>query len=226
MFDTISPRYDLLNRLLSLGMDASWRRALARQLPQGHNLEILDLATGTADVLLTMCRENANITSARGIDRARKMLDIGQAKIEKAGLDRKIILSEGDANKIPFEDRRFDAVSISFGIRNVEDPRVVLGEMFRVLKPGGKALILEFSLPKNRFIRAGHLFYLRQIVPLAGHLVAGNYRAYKYLNQTIEQFPYGDAFENLMIGAGFTKTRTSPLLFGAASVYRGERPAP
>lgn len=224
MFNAISPRYDLLNRLLSFGLDISWRKALARQVPSTPKLDLLDLATGTADVLITMCREKINIERAHGLDRARKMLDIGQEKIERLKLNHKITLTEGDANQIPFPDGRFDVCSISFGIRNVEDPSVVLQEMCRVLKPGGTALVLEFSLPRNALIRSGHLFYLRQVVPLIGFLVSGNVQAYRYLNQTIEKFPYGKEFESLMTQAGFEDVKTLPLLFGTASIYQGRRP--
>lgn len=223
MFNAISARYDLLNRMLSFGLDVSWRNQLANKLPATNQLKVLDLATGTADVLITMCRKNPNVQTAYGLDPAGKMLEIGRKKILKKGLDNRITLQEGDANQIPFADQLFDACSMSFGIRNVEDPSRVLREMFRVLKPGGRALILEFSLPSNAIIRAFHLFYLRHCVPIIGFCVSGNFQAYKYLNQTIENFPYGKDFENLMTQSGFQKVNTQSLLFGTASIYQGER---
>jgi demethylmenaquinone methyltransferase / 2-methoxy-6-polyprenyl-1,4-benzoquinol methylase len=224
MFNDISPKYDLLNRLLSFGLDLSWRQSLARQLPRRESLNVLDLATGTADVLITMCREIPELTSAYGIDRATNMLEIGKKKINRMNLHHIITLQEGDATDIPFPDQHFDACSISFGIRNVDNPSITLHEMFRVLKPGGIALILEFSLPQNMLIRAFHLFYLRFVVPCIGFLFSGNYRAYKYLNQTIEKFPYGKEFESLMIQNNFESVRATPLFFGAASIYQGKRP--
>ena len=227
MFDAISPRYDLLNRLLSFGLDVSWRRQLSRFLPakvgNADLRSLLDLATGTADVLLTLVRDNENIDQAVGIDLAEKMLSIGREKIARANLARKITLRHADANHIPFEANRFDVVTMAFGIRNVEDPAQVLREMHRVLKREGRALILEFSLPANRILRTAHLFYLRTVVPVLGGLVSGHGQAYRYLNQTIESFPYGTAFCRMMEGAGFRNVAAHPLLGGIASIYKGEK---
>lgn len=225
MFDAISPRYDLLNRLLSLGLDIFWRRQLVRFLPVGAgcDLSLLDLATGTADVPLTLVRQSKNIEHAVGIDLADKMLAIGREKITLANLADKITLSHGDANHIPFEDNVFDAVTIAFGIRNVEDHNQVLREMRRVLKPRGRAIILEFSLPENKALRATHLFYLRVVVPAIGGLVSGHGEAYRYLNQTIETFPYGDDFCALMELCGFKKVKAHPLMGGIATIYEGEK---
>ena len=223
MFDAISSKYDLLNHLLSFGIDILWRRELAEHLVKKEKIKVLDLATGTGDVLITFCEKNLYVESAVGIDMSKEMLKVGQKKLFLNNLAKKITLQHGDANHIPFENGTFDNVSIAFGIRNVEDPSVVLKEMQRTLKKGGKVLILEFSLPKNGLIRALHLFYLRTIVPCIGGLIAGHYQAYKYLNQTIEQFPYGDDFLALMDGAGLKYTRAYPLLFGVATIYTGEK---
>lgn len=227
MFDAISPRYDILNRLLSFGLDIAWRKKMIRFLPDnagmGLDLSLLDLATGTADVLLALVRRNQNISRAVGIDLADKMLAIGREKIARANLSDKITLAHGDANHIPFEDNAFDAVTIAFGIRNVEDHNLVLREMRRVLKASGWALILEFSLPENKILRGLHLFYLRTVVPLVGGLISGNFRAYRYLNQTIETFPYGDDFCALMEFCGFKKVKAHPLMGGVASIYVGEK---
>lgn len=243
MFDAISPRYDFLNHLLSLGLDVSWRRQLARFLPAGTGrdpfdlaqdasksvlskveaLSLLDVATGTADVLLTLVKGNPHIEEAVGIDLAEKMLSIGREKIARASLADKITLSHGDANHIPFEADRFDVVTIAFGIRNVEDHNRVLREMHRVLKKEGRALVLEFSLPGNAALRALHLFYLRTLVPLIGGIFSGHYRAYRYLNQTIETFPYGDDFCALMEFCGFKNVKAAPLMGGIATIYVGEK---
>lgn len=225
MFDEISPRYDLLNRLLSFGLDVFWRRQLVRFLPvrTGRDLSLLDLATGTADVPLTLVRRSKNIEYAVGIDLADKMLAIGREKVTRAKLEDKILLSRGDASHIAFNADVFNVVTMAFGIRNVENPLQVLREMHRALKPQGRALILEFSLPENSTLRALHLFYLRTVVPTIGGLISGHGEAYRYLNQTIERFPCGAAFCAIMADAGFHNVTAHPLLGGIATIYRGDK---
>src|SRR3989338_935262 len=223
MFDDISPRYDLLNRLLSFWLDVFWRRQLVRFLPAQHNQKLLDLATGTADVPLTLVRHHKNIEYAVGIDLADKMLSIGQAKITRAKLEDKIALNHGDARQINFTADVFNVVTMAFGIRNVENPLQALREMRRVLKPEGRALILEFSLPQNKILRAAHLFYLRAVVPTIGGLVSGHREAYRYLNQTIERFSYGVEFCRMMTQAGVHNGRAHPLMGGIATIYVGEK---
>ena len=223
MFDRISPRYDFLNRLLAWGLDISWRKRLGRYLPERQGLQLLDLATGTADVPLLLVRHFPNIDNVNGVDMARKMLDIGRAKVDRASLVHKIQLSPGDASQIPFPDSQFDAATMAFGIRNVADPMVVFREMQRVLKPQGRALILEFSLPENAFLRWGHLIYLRTVVPVIGWLVSGHYKAYKYLNSTIETFPHGEKFCRMMREAGFKNVLAHPLFAGVATIYQGDK---
>jgi len=223
MFNDISPRYDFLNHFLSFGIDIFWRRQLAHFLPNRDNLSVLDLATGTGDVLLTLVKCRSQISSAVGIDMAEKMLEIGRQKIAQRKLDHKITLQKGDANRIPFADNSFDVTTIAFGIRNMENPLNVLKEMCRVIKSSGRMLILEFSLPENRLLRIIHLFYLRNIVPAIGHIFSGHYQAYKYLNQTIESFPYGIDFCSLMDQAGFARAQAYPLLGGVATIYVGEK---
>lgn len=223
MFDEISPRYDFLNHILSFGLDIIWRNQLSQYLPKRENLKVLDLATGTADVLISLLKKNKHIQTGFGIDLADKMMDIGRKKIVQQHLDSHITLSHGDAHHIPFNDNTFDAVSIAFGIRNMEHPDRVLNEMHRALNTGGRALILEFSLPQNGLIRAVHIFYLRCLVPIIGALFSGHYKAYQYLNQTIETFPYGNNFCTLMTNAGFTHVKANPLFFGIATIYTGDK---
>ena len=223
MFDDISPKYDFLNHLLSFGLDILWRKHLAKFLTDKDGQKTLDLATGTAAVLLSLFANNSKVRTGCGIDLADKMMAIGRKKIAQKGLEPYITLHHGDANRIPFNEDTFDAVTIAFGIRNMEAPVRVLHEMYRVLNTGGRALILEFSLPQNIMIRHIHLFYLRHCVPLIGALFSGHYTAYCYLNQTIETFPYGDAFCSLMTQAGFKKVETHSLLFGTASIYQGDK---
>jgi demethylmenaquinone methyltransferase/2-methoxy-6-polyprenyl-1,4-benzoquinol methylase len=222
MFDRIAGRYDLLNRLLSSGIDRRWRARLAAQLPPGDNLEVLDLASGTADQLIAL-HATGQVARGVGLDLAEKMLAIGRDKIGRLGLSQKLTLAVGDAENLPVQAASFDAVTISFGIRNMTDPARTLAEMYRALKPGGRALILEFSLPPNRAVRRVYLIYLRHILPRLGALISGDSSAYRYLNETIETFPYGDAFCQLMTSAGFTSVACTPLTFGIASIYAGEK---
>ncbi len=223
MFNRISPRYDFLNRLLSLGLDRVWRKQFTKLLPYRSNLKILDLATGTGDVLLTMVKENSLIQKAYGIDLAQKMLEIGRKKIEKQGLAEKIELHHADAQHIPFPENTFDVVTMAFGIRNMPSTPDVLKEIYRVLQSGGESLILEFSLPTNRFLRFLHLFYLRTIVPVIGGIFSGNREAYRYLNQTIEAYPYGKKFCQLLSQQGFIQIKAKLLTFGIATMYQAQK---
>lgn len=222
MFDRISPTYDRLNKILSFGRDGSWRRAAALHLPQKENLHVLDLATGTADQLISLFESKASIASAVGIDLSSEMLQIGSKKIESKSYCGRIELVRADAEKIPFENGRFDAATFSFGIRNVTDPLISLKEIHRVLKPGGRCLILEFSLPPV-FIRGFYLFYLRRILPRIGGWISKQPAAYRYLNETIETFPSGKSFLALMDRASFKKTQAYPMALGGVTLYAGEK---
>lgn len=218
MFNQISPTYDVINRVLSFGRDVAWRKKVARHLPLRPHLHVLDLATGTCDQLAAFFQAGVSIHKAVGIDVAEKMLDIGRAKMAPYPVELKV----GDAQKIPFEADRFDAVSISFGIRNVENPSLALEEMHRVLKTEGKCLILEFSMPP-KIIRPFFLLYLRHILPRLGGFLSKQNAAYRYLNQTIETFPSGESFLTLMRKAGFTKVKRISMNLGSVSLYVGEK---
>ena len=222
MFDRIAHRYDLLNHLLSGNRDIVWRKRMAAILPTRGNLDALDLATGTCDQLLTLA-DTGKLRSGIGIDLAEKMLEVGREKIAQKNLGALLTLQTGDAGAIPFADASFDTVTISFGIRNVLDVPTALREMYRVLRPSGRALILEFSLPRNAIIRRGYLFYFRHILPRLGGLISGDSYAYRYLNQTVETFPYGDAFRSLMTDAGFTDVHATEVTFGIATIYSGDK---
>ena len=223
MFNDISGRYDFLNKFLSFGLDIGWRNRLSRYLPKNSNLKLLDLATGTGDVILTLMKRCPRITSAVGIDMADQMLEIGRKKVEQAGFAQKIKLQPGNANHTMFDHDIFDAVTIAFGIRNVPEPMRVLAEMQRVLKKGGRALVLEFSIPQNPIIKAVSLFYLRNILPFLGAFISGNPKAYRYLNQTVEIFPHGEEFCAMLEEAGFQNVKAIPLTFGIATIYQGEK---
>jgi demethylmenaquinone methyltransferase/2-methoxy-6-polyprenyl-1,4-benzoquinol methylase len=220
MFDRIAPTYDLVNRLLSFNLDVRWRREVHSHLPKVDDLRLLDLATGTGDQVIAMTR-TGGIGSAVGMDMSVEMLAIGREKVAEAGLSEVISMENGDATALPFEDDSFDAVTISFGIRNVVHVDKALAEMRRILRPGGRAIILEFSLPRNPVVRLGHLMYLRYVLPLVGGLVSRDWNAYRYLNTTIEAFPYGEAFTAKMRDAGFEQAQANPVTFGIATIYVG-----
>lgn len=220
MFDRIAPRYDLLNRLLSFRRDVAWRKALVLALPAGDRLRVLDLATGTADVLISLGAARDKIRRGTGLDKSAGMIARARPKI--AGASAPLDLVRGDACGLGFRDASFDAVTIAFGIRNVPDVPAALREMRRVLRPGGRALILEFSLPANALIRNGYLVYFRHVLPRVGGIVSGDAQAYRYLNESVESFPYGEAFLTLMREAGLRDTKAMPLSFGIATLYAGD----
>jgi demethylmenaquinone methyltransferase/2-methoxy-6-polyprenyl-1,4-benzoquinol methylase len=221
MFDRIAPTYDLLNHLLSLGRDYSWRYRAAEQLGGGEVRKVIDLATGTGDLLLSLLAAREDIAGAVGFDVSENMLDLCREKLCRRGLAERVELVCGDAAAIPFPDDTFDAATMGFGIRNMPDARQTLREIYRVLKPGGAAVILEFSLPKNRAWRWCYLKYLRRVVPLLGALISSDRHAYRYLNESIEGFYAAEDFADLMRHAGFREICVVPLTFGVASIYRG-----
>ena len=223
MFDRIAGRYDLLNHILSFGQDIRWRKKVANILPERTNQSILDLATGTGDQLFYLLQCSKRIAYATGTDLATEMLARGREKIRQRQLQDVISLQEGDAENIRYDDKSFDALTITFGIRNVTDVNKSLAEMYRVLKPGGRVIILEFSLPKNIIIKKLYLLYFRHILPFIGGLISGDRYAYRYLNQTVETFPYGETFCNLISLQGFKKVKMIPLTFGVATIYYADK---
>lgn len=220
MFDRIAGRYDFLNRLLSFRRDVGWRAFLCQHLPEQDDLRVLDLATGTADVLLAVDAQSGRVRTGVGLDRSAGMIQRAKQKIERTP---HLAVLRGDAMHIAARDDSFDVVTIAFGIRNIPDVDRALKEMYRVLVPGGRVLILEFSLPENKPFRALYLWYFRNVLPVLGGWVSGNSTAYRYLNQSVEQFPYGEAFQELMHHAGFAEVRFFPLSLGIATLYRGEK---
>jgi len=223
MFDKISARYDLLNHLLSFGADFHWRKKLIRFLPQKKKIRLLDLATGTADQLMAIVKKSKQVTNALGIDLSEEMIRIGQRKIFDKPYASRITLMKGDATDISLQDESVDCVTLSFGVRNFDSVEKGLSECLRVLTPYGRLLILEFSLPKNRMIKGCHLFYLRHILPHIGGWISRNKEAYRYLNQTIETFPSGNAFCDVMKKAGFVRVKAYPLTMGVVTLYVGEK---
>ena len=223
MFDRIACRYDFLNRFLSFGQDVIWRKKVGDYLPIHDNLHVLDLATGTGDLAITLMSNHANVTDVIGLDLSENMLEIGKRKITEANLANCIQLRKGDATQIEMEDNSFEVITIAFGIRNVTNVALALSEMYRCLKVNGRLIVLEFSLPSNRFIRALYLFYFRYWLPLFGGMISGDKSAYHYLNQSAEKFPYGEAFLERLGQAGFKNAKAHPFTFGVVSIYVAEK---
>ncbi|MDN3504247.1 MAG: bifunctional demethylmenaquinone methyltransferase/2-methoxy-6-polyprenyl-1,4-benzoquinol methylase UbiE [Rhabdochlamydiaceae bacterium] len=224
IFDRISHSYDRINRLLSFGIDIYWRFKLLKYVPKKKTpLKLVDLATGTGDQLFSLLKYRKNIMHAIGLDLSTNMLSVAKKKAKKRDLSHRTVFEDGDAQNIPLNPNCADLVTMSFGIRNVPDTVKCIQEMHRILETGGKSLILEFSLPTNKLIKSLYLFYLRKILPPIGNLLSKDSSAYTYLNQTIETFPYGEDFLELMRQAGFKKVEAKPLTFGIATLYIGEK---
>lgn len=224
MFNRIAQRYDLLNTVLSLGRDAAWRNRLAQYACVDGPVRVLDVAAGTGAVLRALMQRPDRPVLGIGLDNASQMLAIGRRKLARNGLNGSCTLVHGDAGRLPFQDESFDVLTIAFGIRNMPDVPGAVREMRRVLRHGGRLLALEFSLPANAWVRAVYLPYFRHILPRIGGFVSGDREAYRYLNHSVERFPYGEAFCRLLAGGGFGNVRAVPLTFGIATLYQGERP--
>ena len=223
MFDRIAERYDVLNRVLSFRRDVAWRKFLYEKLPDGCGLKVLDLATGTGDVLLGLAAAGDKVAAGVGVDKSAKMLAVGKRKVEERRLTRAVTLLRGDASALGVMGESFDVATMAFGIRNVPNVPEALREIWRVLKPEGRVLILEFSLPRNRIIRGLYLFYFRNILTRIGAFVSGDRHAYRYLNRTVEEFPRGEAFCSILREAGFKNVQAHPLTFGVATLYEGDK---
>lgn len=223
MFNAISPTYDRVNQVMTFGIDRFFRKKLTKQLPQQKGLKVLDAATGTADQILSILKQRPDIASIIGIDLAKAMVDIGRKKTSFHPLKEKISFQIASLLELPFDESTFDVVTIAFGIRNVLDPIKALMECFRVLKPNGKILILEGTIPSHRLLKTLHLFYLRHLLPWIGGILSNHQQAYRYLNQTIETFPQNQAFCALLETAGFLDCQIDPLLKGAATIYSGKK---
>jgi demethylmenaquinone methyltransferase/2-methoxy-6-polyprenyl-1,4-benzoquinol methylase len=221
MFDDISPKYDFLNHFLSFGIDHAWRKKLTRILGRNNPQKVLDVATGTGDLAIAIASLHPG--EIVGIDISVKMLEIGRQKIVARGLSSLISFHEGDAEKIPFPDDTFDAITVAFGVRNYENLRVGLAEMRRVLKPGGIMLILEFSHPEAFPMKQLYAFYSRYIIPPLGRLISGNQRAYSYLPESVAAFPSGKPFLDVLEMTGLKNTRRISLSMGIASIYQAEK---
>ena len=217
MFDMIAPRYDLLNRLMSFGVDQRWRNKTVDALELKPGFRVLDLATGTADLALKVLQRHPE-TKVVGVDPSEGMLKIGRQKVAAKGLSEVCTLEVGDAQALPFPDKSFDGLCMAFGIRNVPDRAKALREMARVVRPDGRIAILELSEPRKGILGPLARFQIRTVVPFMGQLLSGA-REYRYLQESIANFPPPEAFADLMRESGLEVLRVQPLTFGVCCLY-------
>ncbi len=222
MFSAIAPRYDFLNRLLSAGIDRRWRRLAVRALLPASGGLYLDVATGTADVALEIFRQKGADARVAGADISIEMMRFGQQKASRNGLASRMSFVQTPCESLPFKDAAFDSASIAFGIRNVVDRERGLAEMCRVVRPGGRIVILEFSVPDNRIFAMIYNFYFTSLLPRIGGLFSKK-SAYTYLPESVQAFPAPEVFERMMIAAGCESVGRTPLTFGIATLYAGTR---
>jgi demethylmenaquinone methyltransferase/2-methoxy-6-polyprenyl-1,4-benzoquinol methylase len=222
MFDNVAPTYDFLNRFLSLGIDVYWRKKAIAKLKKDQPKIILDVATGTADVALETNKQ-LSPTKIIGVDISAQMLEVGRTKIQKSGVSQIIELQLGDSENLQFADATFDASTLSFGVRNFENVEKGLQEIYRVLKPNGKLIVLEFSRPRNFPLKQLFNVYFKYILPIIGKLTSKDPRAYTYLYESVQAFPDREAFTALMQKAGFQKATYEAWTIGIVCCYVGEK---
>ena len=221
MFDNIANRYDLLNSILSLGIHKGWRKKCVRLLGAKQPKHILDVATGTADFAIECAKLNPE--KITGIDISEGMMQMGREKLKKQNLDRLIQLEYGNAETVTFPDNSFDAIVVGFGVRNFQDLEKGLANLYRVLKPGGQLVVLEFSYPRNALIKAGYNFYFTYITPLVGKIFSKDTRAYSYLTESVKAFPNNEKFTGILNALHYKNTHFTPLSAGIAAIYYGEK---
>lgn len=220
MFDRISPRYDLLNRLISFGLDLRWRKRAVVLLGELHGKTVLDLCCGSGDFIAIIRKMYGENVTTIGVDFARNMLTIADRRFTPASSGQ-LLLCQGDALRIPLADESVDAVTIGFGIRNIADKPAAFAEILRILKPGGQLVMLEPAWPKNRIVRRLFAFYFKYVMGVVGGLISGDFAAYRYLHDSVLDFPELDAFVALMTASGFIDAKALPLTMGTAIVYWG-----
>jgi len=221
MFDEIAGRYDLLNTILSGGLDRYWRRLQIASLKLTGRERLLDVCAGTADVAIRGARHGA--AHVVGVDFSGAMLVHGLEKVRQAGLSSRVQLVRGDAAALPVAAGTVDAVTIAFGIRNVQRPEVACGELFRTLRHGGRLAILEFGVPHSRLFRLIYHWYFHNVVPRIGRAISRHGDAYTYLPESVDAFKFGDAFARVLSEAGFLQVEARPLMFGAVYLYTGRK---
>ncbi|KIA83074.1 ubiquinone biosynthesis methyltransferase UbiE [Kaistella solincola] len=220
MFDNIAPKYDLLNHVLSMKIDVLWRNTLVKWMNKDQPKLVLDVATGTGDLAIAVQKgTGAKVT---GLDLSQQMLNVGIEKIRKNNLDDKIDMMKGDAENLPFEDNKFDAVSVAFGVRNFENLEIGLAELKRVVKEQKSVYILEFSKVEG-FLGPFYMFYFKNILPQIGKLVSKDNRAYTYLPDSVNAFPFGEKMKNILLKVGFQKVEYKKLSLGIATIYKATK---
>jgi len=224
MFDSIARRYDTLNHLLSAGFDRRWRRRAIRELRLIGHERVLDVCTGTADLAIEAATSrHGHAGEVVGVDFAGEMLRLGLGKVRRAGLGSRVHLARGDATRLPLPDSSFDAATIAFGIRNVDDPDQGCRELRRVLRPGGRLAILEFGMPSLPGLAGLYRWYFRAVLPRIGRLISKHGDAYSYLPASVDQFESGAAFAARLRAAGFSQIRHVPLMLGVVYLYTASR---
>lgn len=217
MFDSISFEYDKLNRLISAGNDVKWRKNIYKIAERLRPINILDVATGTADIALELSQIKGS--EIIGLDISKKMLDVGRQKVADRNLEDKVSLIYGDAEDLNFSNNSFDLISIGFGVRNFQNLEKGLSESYRVLRDGGTLIILETSVPQNLIIKSFYLLFSRTFIPLVGSVFSKDRKAYKYLQKSAEEFPSGKKFGQILKSCGFNSVEILPLMLGASSIY-------
>ena len=221
MFDNISGRYDFLNHFLSMGIDKLWRKRAVKKLAPLTPKKLLDIATGTGDFAVALMRLNP--TEIVGLDLSNGMLEVGRKKIKAKKLDHIISMVQGDSENLPFESNYFDGLTVGFGVRNFENLEKGLGEMLRVVRPGGKVVILEFSKPKKFPIKQAFGFYSKNIIPFLGKKISKDESAYAYLPESVEAFPEGQAFTSILVKLGYKDVKADHVSGGIATIYTGSK---
>ncbi len=221
MFDTVSSNYDALNRILTFGIDVGWRKKVVDIVMKAKAKNVLDVATGTGDLVIMFGKEDTE--EVVGLDISPGMLEIGKKKVEAQELDQKVKMVIGDSEKLDFKDSSFDAVTVAFGVRNFEDLELGLSEIFRVLKPHGTFVVLETSQPEQFPMKQMFRFYSKYIIPSIGKLFSKDKKAYDYLPESAAAFPYGETFNNILLKTGFNTSKVYPQTFGAATIYHATK---
>ncbi|MCH2489489.1 MAG: bifunctional demethylmenaquinone methyltransferase/2-methoxy-6-polyprenyl-1,4-benzoquinol methylase UbiE [Flavobacteriales bacterium] len=218
MFDTISGKYDGLNRVISLGTDTAWRKKVIKKVAATNPSNVLDIATGTGDLAIQFASKIPD-ASIVGLDLSEGMLSVARKKIEGNSLSDKIEFIKGDSEALPFKDNEFDAITVSFGIRNFEHLEKGLAEIYRVLVPGGLFVILETSVPTKTPFKQGYYFYARKVLPFIGKVFSKDKVAYRYLSESASVFPHGEELNNILRKIGFIEVKNNPQTFGVATIY-------
>lgn len=219
MFDNIAPTYDKLNHIMSLNIDRIWRRRVMRIVRRSKGSKIMDIATGTGDLAIAMAKR-VDRTQILGIDLSEEMLAVARRKVQRQGLEERIMLEKGDAENLTMvSDGSIDIATVAFGVRNFENMERGLSEIYRTLKPNGKLIVLEFSIPRNRFIRWIYSQYSHRLMPRIGYMISKDREAYTYLPESVEEFPSPERFSDILLSVGFRSVKRRSQSFGIAYIY-------